>query len=536
MYKNYFFLYRQVAEANELLEGYEIISAFSQEKDKLILTLSHNNILKYLEISANPSLPYFNLKDTFHRAKKNSISFFKEYLPAKIISFEIAFFDRIIKIKLNTASLYFVIKGKETNFFLFNKANNLSSFKKRNLKVEENELDQMPFSNTVKLPEIVLEGEEDFFDNLKIKYPFIGREIILETELRCNENSGLSKIKILQQIIEETFTERPAVFYDEGLNEYLIGISSFRSLQRKEVKIFDNIFPALSYYLNKKYSTDSAVDKRKKWEKYIRRESGKITSKLNNLKSRIDKGSNEVEYNKLANLILINLHSIRKGIKEIELNDIYTNQPVTIKLNPEFSSRENADYYFEKARTEKINYKKSVELYNQCRKKFDYYKELEQRLNESAEENLADLLKELKVKDMQTDLPKNDLTDKFKQYVIENKYKLFVGRDSKNNDLLTVKFARQNDFWFHARSVPGSHVVLKVDNSKEAVPKNILKKAASIAAYHSKAKTSGLVPVSYTQKKYVVKKKGMEPGKVALLKEEVLLVKPEIPSGCEYIY
>jgi predicted ribosome quality control (RQC) complex YloA/Tae2 family protein len=62
-----------------------------------------------------------------------------------------------------------------------------------------------------------------------------------------------------------------------------------------------------------------------------------------------------------------------------------------------------------------------------------------------------------------------------------------------------------------------------------------LKAAASLAAYHSKAKTSGMAPVSYTQKKYVTKKKGMDPGKVALLKEAVLIVKPEIPEGCEYV-
>jgi len=61
-----------------------------------------------------------------------------------------------------------------------------------------------------------------------------------------------------------------------------------------------------------------------------------------------------------------------------------------------------------------------------------------------------------------------------------------------------------------------------------------LKKTASIAAFHSKAKTAGLAPVSYSFKKYVVKKKGMEAGKVALMKEEVLLVHPEIPKNCEY--
>ena len=123
----------------------------------------------------------------------------------------------------------------------------------------------------------------------------------------------------------------------------------------------------------------------------------------------------------------------------------------------------------------------------------------------------------------------------FRHFLIDNKYHLYVGKDSKNNDLLTLKFAKQNDYWFHARSVSGSHAVLRVDNIKEAIPKSILKKAASIAGFYSKAKTSKVTPVTYTLKKYVVKKKGMEPGKVALLKENVLLVPPEIPIECVII-
>ena len=130
---------------------------------------------------------------------------------------------------------------------------------------------------------------------------------------------------------------------------------------------------------------------------------------------------------------------------------------------------------------------------------------------------------------------KDDLKSKFKHYLLEGKYHLFVGKDSQNNDLLTTKFAKQNDYWFHARGVSGSHAVLRVENTKEVIPKNILKAAASISAFHSKAKTAGLVPVSYTFKKYVVKKKGMAPGKVALLREDTVLVHPEIPKNCEYV-
>ena len=99
--------------------------------------------------------------------------------------------------------------------------------------------------------------------------------------------------------------------------------------------------------------------------------------------------------------------------------------------------------------------------------------------------------------------------------------------------MLSIKFAKQNDYWFHARGLPGSHVVLRVENTKEGVPKNIIKNAASIAGYFSKAKTAKVAPISYTFAKFVYKKKGMEPGKVMISKEKVLLVKPEIPKNCE---
>ena len=102
----------------------------------------------------------------------------------------------------------------------------------------------------------------------------------------------------------------------------------------------------------------------------------------------------------------------------------------------------------------------------------------------------------------------------------------------QSNDYLSIKFANQNDYWFHARGLPGSHVVLRVENTKEGIPKDIIKKAASLAAFYSKAKTASAAPVSYTFAKFVHKKKGMETGKVLLQKENTLLVKPGIPKNC----
>ncbi len=205
-------------------------------------------------------------------------------------------------------------------------------------------------------------------------------------------------------------------------------------------------------------------------------------------------------------------------------------------MNDKIPPNKNVDKYFEKAKDEKINFQKSKELFVIAEKKYESLLNLKAQFEDSTTieelENLESVLKLNK-----KNKAKNKMTDnlKFRHYLIDNQYHVFVGKDSKSNDLLSIKFAKQNDYWFHARGLPGSHVVLRVENTKEGIPKNIIKNAASIAGFFSKAKTANVAPVSYTFAKYVYKKKGMEPGKVMISKEKVLLVKPEIPKNCEIV-
>jgi predicted ribosome quality control (RQC) complex YloA/Tae2 family protein len=300
---------------------------------------------------------------------------------------------------------------------------------------------------------------------------------------------------------------------------------------------FVDINSAIIFYLNKKFYFQSFLDKKKKIQNYLQKETVKISNKLNRLKSEIEKGSKEEEFSHIANLLLINRNKLKSGMDAIELENIYNpGNLIEVKLDAKLSPQNNIDLYFEKSRNEKVRMSKSKLLFSNLEKTFSHLQMLKRKIDlmEKIEE-LKSIMKELKMKDEEIKKNKDVTSSKFKKYIIEGKYYLFVGKDSMNNDVLTTKFAKQNDYWFHARSVPGSHVVLRVDNTKEGVPKNILKKAAAIAAFHSKAKTAGIVPVSYTLKKYVIKKKNMEPGKVALLKEDVLLVKPEVPAGCEFI-
>ncbi len=119
---------------------------------------------------------------------------------------------------------------------------------------------------------------------------------------------------------------------------------------------------------------------------------------------------------------------------------------------------------------------------------------------------------------------------KLYEHTLPNGWQVLAGRTDADNDRLSLRIARANDWWFHVRGMPGSHVVLQVPDGEEA-DRAILKQAAAVAAYYSKARAGGVVPVSATQAKYVSKPRGAKPGTVEIRKEIVLKIRPGLPDN-----
>lgn len=537
---NYFFLNRFVVENYSLLYNCRVKNIFTQEKDELIFTLVKDNNEIFLIISVNPSSPFIIIKDEFHRAKKNTIDFFESYIPAEIKNFQIAKTDRVINITLTSGNIYFIIRGKFTNICFIDKSKTISFFKNYLGESEKDLIDEitsLTFTNEINLPSFSLKIEEDSPEKLKHDYPFLCKEIINEVIVRLKQGEKNEIVNCLISTINDIIKGKIIISFNDKAGIIDFYPENFRHEERSNYLKFEDINSAIIFYLNKKFYFESFLDRKKRIQKFLEKEMDKVSKKLNKLKTEIEKGSKEKEFSQIANVLLINRNKLKTGINFIELEDIYNpGNIIKINLDEKLTPQRNIDLYFEKSRNEKIKIVKSKLLFSNFEKIFYNLKRIKEKtaLTDKIDE-LKDIMKELKMKDQETKTDNEDIRSKFKQYIIEEKYYLFIGKDSMNNDLLTTRFAKQNDYWFHARNVPGSHVVLRVNNVKESVPKNILKKAASIAAFHSKAKTAGVVPVSFTLKKYVIKKKNMEPGKVALLKEDVLLVKPEIPAGCEFI-
>lgn len=115
-------------------------------------------------------------------------------------------------------------------------------------------------------------------------------------------------------------------------------------------------------------------------------------------------------------------------------------------------------------------------------------------------------------------------------YQLPGGWHVWAGRTARDNDKLSIKVARNNDWWFHLRGMPGSHVVLFVRDGVEP-PRDIVKQAAAVAAWHSKQRGGGTVAVTATRARYVSKPRGAKPGLVSIKKEQVFKVRPAAPGA-----
>jgi predicted ribosome quality control (RQC) complex YloA/Tae2 family protein len=226
-------------------------------------------------------------------------------------------------------------------------------------------------------------------------------------------------------------------------------------------------------------------------------------------------------YRLYGELILAHLHELKKGQTECQLANLYddTDEKIKIELNPTLSPRENADYYFDKARKLETSVPIIKKRLKQQQAEVDKLKSLQK-----APEDLSEINRAVSTKKVSTQkrVP-------FRRFELGGGWLAYAGKSAKNNDELTFGFAHKDDFWFHAWQAQGSHLILRAPKKGAIADKGILIKAASLAAYYSKAKTSSKVPIIYTEVRYLKKVKKI-PGKVIYTNVKELMVAPQSPQ------
>lgn len=536
MLQHYYTLFHVAAEL-DVLRGCVLSEAYTQFKGTAFLQFEDHERTGVVECSFDPHLSAIFLKPRFARARRNSMDLFKSLIGLTLQSVSIPPNERIITFNFGTAALHCAMfHGGRGNMLVTDADGSVvDAF-------------MTPFSERILA--FVPDGRTaralaDMPPNLRLDKALTtslllsGRPYQQELAQRLNIDLGKSLDSYTAEDLNKI--ERCAAdirsaclgaehFYLQTTGEETPLLSMIPLSD--DVEEFDGISEAILQRIIRTRRLQRDRGKRSEIETLLNKLDDKTGRALANLESEKIGAERAAQRRLYAEMIMARGDLHKKGLDEIVLED-WENTEHTIPLDPAKSLLENAEQYFDRAR-------KSMQAAAIREKRFFQYLERQERLASArAAFNAAQTDEEL-------DAFRNNFADLFppmrkdRNTIDESRYRsfdlgegfmLYVGRNSANNDELTMRFARPNDYWFHARGVSGSHAVLKGGDGKSKPPKYVLEQAAGIAAYYSKARNAGLTPVVYTQKKYIRKPRGAAQGAVALERETVIMTRPSIPEG-----
>ncbi|MEO1022008.1 MAG: NFACT RNA binding domain-containing protein [Bacteroidota bacterium] len=306
-------------------------------------------------------------------------------------------------------------------------------------------------------------------------------------------------------------------------------------LPLKEEEIFETISEYIAYRYKEASSNQRLAQQRNGILKALKRQKKRSLSVLRNLEQ-ADKGIEKAdEYERFGHLLMANAHRELQNSTQFEVENVYSKgEPIAISVDPALSVSANAERYYQRSAN-------SLKSFEQAEEKKPVISAQLEDINQLIEEieSLNTIWEFREWEQTQsTNLTRLGIGQKAKKgteqsvpfHLLEiNGYTIWIGKNSTNNDLL-IRTAHKEDVWMHARGVPGSHLIIRMNNRKEMPPKEVVFEAAAYAAYNSKAKGMKLAPVIVTKNKFVRKPKGSAPGQVIVTKESVEIVEPKKPQ------
>ena len=303
-----------------------------------------------------------------------------------------------------------------------------------------------------------------------------------------------------------------------------------------ETKNFSSISSVLEqYYANRNQFTrirQKSVDLRKIISTALERNRKKYQLQEKQLK---DTEKRE-KYKIYGELIHTYGYGLEEGAKKLEALNYYTNEMITIPLDSQLSAMENAKKYFEKYNKQKRTFEALTTLIEETKTEIAHLESIAASMDIAQTEDDLVQIKEELIEFGYMKRKKTEKRAKIKSkpfhYRSSDGYDIFVGKNNYQNDELTFKTATGNDWWFHAKGMPGSHVLVKANN--EELPDRTFEEAGMLAAYYSSGKDAEKVEIDYLQKKNIKKPNGAAPGFVVYYTNYSLTIAPDI-SGIEFI-
>ena len=536
-----FFLHHMVEELRtELLNGriQKINQPFDQE---LVLQIRSNRKSHRLLLSAHPVFGRIQLTEsTFENPAQPStfIMVLRKYLQGAVIeSIQQIENDRIIEITVSNkneigdhiqATLIIEIMGKHSNILLVDKSSHKILEVIKHIGFSQNSYRTLlpgatyiappstdalnPFTiKDEKLFEI-LQTQELTAKNLQSLFQGLGKDTATELERQLVSDKLATFRSFFKQETNPCLTEKSfsCVLFSNKVDDH-----------------FSSLSQLLDVYYKDKAERDRVKQQASELIRRVENELQKNRQKLKKQEKELLATENAEEFRQKGELLTTFLHQVPNDQDQVILDNYYTNQPITIALDKVLTPNQNAQRYFKRYQKLKEAVKYLTELIEETKATILYLESVETVLNQAGLDEIAEIREEL----IQTGFIRRRQREKIQKRQKPEKYLasdgktiILVGRNNLQNDELTFKMARKEELWFHAKDIPGSHVVITANlNPTDEVKTD----AAELAAYFSKGRLSNLVQVDMIEVKKLNKPTGGKPGFVTYTGQKTLRVTPD---------
>ena len=546
-------------ELNTKLVGGRISKISMPEENELIFTVKNNAKTYRLLISASASLPLVYLTDVNKPAPKVAPAFLmllRKYIgTAKITDIFQMGLERILCFKLEHLNelgdlshkcMYVEIMGKHSNIIFTDENNKIIDSIKR-ISANMSSLREVLPGREYFLPDELKKKDllntelEEFTEILKSKEyalsksiymnfagisPLIAEEIVLRASLSSQAPSiSLSELEythlfhtiknLLDDINAHNFSPNIVYRKEEALEFSSVELLSYNGEEYKKYS-YDSVSKMLydfyssreAFVLNRQKSSDL--------RRIVNTALERASKKYDLQEKQLQDADKKDIYRVYGDLLNTYGYSLKGGESSFTTENFYDdNKEITIPLDKNKSAKENAKKYYDKyAKLSRTTKALSEEIVN-TKNDIEHLLSIQTALDVSSDdESLSQIRQELVdfgyIKKHSSGKQKKSTSHPY-HYISTDGYDIYVGKNNYQNEELTFKVATGNDWWFHAKGIPGSHVILK-SNNEEDLPDRVYEEAAALAAFYSKAKDSEKVEVDYIQKKNIKKVAGAAPG------------------------
>ena len=563
-------------ELKEELTGGRIYKIAQPEPDELLLTIKTPGGQKRLVLSASPSLPLVYLTETNKPSPLTAPGFCmllrKHLQNGRIVNISQPGLERILEFTIEHLDelgdlcqkrLIVELMGKHSNIIFCTQEGKILDSIKHISSAVSSLREVLPgrdyfLPRTADKADSLTTGREEFFalvfgqnrecyQALYLSYtglsPFMAHQLCAKAGGNCDlstaalteedkENLYGAFVALMEEVKQGNFT--PVILYENGRpTEY--SVLPPIGWPGKNCRQCSSLSLLLSQYYREKEALtrirQKSVDLRKIVQTALERKIKKYDLQLKQMKDTQKRDT----YKVYGELLTAYGYNASPGDKSILVNNYYTGEDLTIPLDPDLSAIDNAKKYFERYNKLKRTYEALSALTLQVKAEIDHLESISASLDIARrEEDLSQIKEEL----TQTgyirrkgNQKKPKFTSKPFHYLSSDGYHIYIGKNNLQNEELTFQFAAGNDWWFHAKGIPGSHVIVK--SGSEEMPDRVFEEAGRLAAFYSRGRGQEKVEIDYTLKKNVKKPSGSKPGFVVYYTNYSLIINSDISGLTE---